>query len=287
MDQGLGLQRVLSARLAMTSLFLKEGMFGVEVGAGSRPFPVPPDLTVSYGDIRDADLLNKYFSGELTVGGDARFDAQTMDGFASCSLDFVLSGHVIEHLEDPVGAITNTINVLKDSGLFILAIPDMRFTFDRNRPETSVEHLLQDYHDGGVGTRRQAYLEHLTFVHPVLTGQTLSDKDIEHQATESARRHKEFDIHFHAWTMEGFRKLLQTAQQICEFEIVTAIPVENENIFVLRKRRQRIDTRVTSLRTSMYVSNDAVDAPGPRSWCFRLLRYLGSVVALIGGGSRN
>jgi SAM-dependent methyltransferase len=238
MDQGLVEQRVLSARLAMTSLFLEDGMFGVEVGAGSRPFPVPPNLTVSYGDIRDADLLNKYFNGASTVGGDARFDAQTMEGFAACSLDFVLSGHVVEHLEDPVGAVAHTINVLKDGGLFIFAIPDMRFTFDRNRPETSVEHVFQDYRDGGISTRRQAYFEHLTFVHPVLTGQTLSDEDIEHQATESARRHKEFDIHFHAWTMEGFLEVLKATQRVCEFEILTAIPIENENIFVLRKGRR-------------------------------------------------
>jgi SAM-dependent methyltransferase len=235
MDQPLGLERVMSARHAMTSLFLRAGMIGVEVGAGSRPFPVPADVSVSYGDIRDSDRLKTYFSGMATVGGNVRYDAQTMADFDEGSLDFVLSGHVIEHLQDPVGSIVNTLRVLRPGGFYIFAVPDMRFTFDRDRPETPTEHVLRDFQDGGAGTLRQAYLEHLTFVHPVLTGQTLPPAEIEHQATESAIRYPEFDVHFHAWTMRGFRELVEATRQIRALELVTAIPVENENIFVLRK----------------------------------------------------
>jgi SAM-dependent methyltransferase len=210
-------------------------MAGVEVGAGSRPFPVPQNVTVSYGDIRDSERLATYFSGLDTIGGHATYDAQTMAGFADCSLDFVLSGHVIEHLENPIGAIRNTINVLKPGGFFILAVPDMRLTFDRDRPETSVDHVLRDFQDDGVGTRRQAYFEHLKFVHPIMTGAHLPAEEIEHQATASVLRYKELDVHFHAWTMDGFARMLTAARQFVPFDVVTAIRVENENIFVMRR----------------------------------------------------
>ncbi|HET6306533.1 MAG TPA: methyltransferase domain-containing protein [Rhodopila sp.] len=235
MDPGLGAERVMAARHALTSLFLKPDMVGVEVGAGTRPFPVPPHVRVTYGDIRDSEALKTYFSGRTTVGGHQTYDAQTMANFKPDSLDFVLSGHVIEHLQDPVGSIKNTINVLAKGGFFILAAPDMRLTFDRDRPETTVDHVLQDYADGGASTRRQSYFEHLTFVHPVLTGEHLPSAEIDRQATAAALRYKELDIHVHAWTMDGFRKMLEATQSIVPFTIVTAFPIENENIFVLQK----------------------------------------------------
>src|SRR5436189_131003 len=76
------------------------------------------------------------------------------------SLDFVISAHVIEHLRDPISSVVNAIRVLKVGGIHVLVVPDMRYTFDRNRPETTVEHVLTDFADGGVSTCRNAYEEH-------------------------------------------------------------------------------------------------------------------------------
>ncbi len=64
---------------------------------------------------------------------------------------------MIEHLEDPIGAMLNTIRAIKDGGSIIMAVPDMRLTFDRDRPETTAQHLFCDLIDGGESTRRQAF----------------------------------------------------------------------------------------------------------------------------------
>src|ERR1700704_3693145 len=142
---------------------------GVEVGAGDRPFPVPRHARVSYGDIRGMTAIQEYFKA-TDVRSDSAIDGQTFAGIANDSLDFVISAHVIEHLRDPIGSIVNAIRVLRPAGIHILVVPDMRFTFDRHRPETTVEHALLDYEDGGESTCRQAYEEHLRYVHPELTG---------------------------------------------------------------------------------------------------------------------
>lgn len=89
------------------------------------------------------------------------------------SLDFVISAHVIEHLRDPMGSIVNAIRVLKPHGVHILIVPDMHFIFDRNRPETTLDHIRADFADGGAGTTRSAYEEHLRFVHPILQANTI------------------------------------------------------------------------------------------------------------------
>jgi hypothetical protein len=127
------------------------------------------------------------------------------------------------------------MRVLKPDGIHLLVVPDMRETFDRHRPETTLDHVLADYADGGASTCQASYEEHLRYVHPFLTGENYPEAEIQRQAEESAKRWTEFDIHFHAWTRTGFETLLAAVQKFAPFTIEAAISVVNENIFALRK----------------------------------------------------
>ena len=228
-------KQVQSARKAIAARFLKGN--GLEVGAGDRPFPVPEHVRICYGDIRGRESLQSYFSDSEIKSG-AAVDAQTFAGLDADSLDFVISAHVIEHLRDPVGSIVQAVRVLKPGGVLVLVVPDLRWTFDRNRPETTVEHALRDFQDGGEGTARQGYEEHLRYVHPYLTGEDHPEHEIQRQATECVKRWPELDVHFHAWTRDGFQLLLAAVAEMAPFDIEAAESSVNENIFVLRKRTE-------------------------------------------------
>jgi SAM-dependent methyltransferase len=227
-------EEVQRARKAMALRFLKGN--GLEVGAGSRPFPVPDDVRVCYGDIRSPASLESYFQNGAIQAGD-KIDAQTFAGVDTGSFDFTISAHVIEHLRDPVGSIVEALRVLKPGGVFVLVVPDLRYTFDCNRPETTVEHALQDYQDGGVGTTRDGYEEHLRYVHPYMTGENYPEAEIQWQSAECVRRWPELDVHFHAWTRAGFEALLSAMAELAPFNLEATQFVVNENIFVLRKDR--------------------------------------------------
>jgi SAM-dependent methyltransferase len=224
---------------------------GLEIGAGTRPFPIPSKARISYGDIRDLAALQTYFKSEAVQIGQS-IDAQTLAGIANGSLDFVISAHVIEHLRDPIGAIVSAIRVLKPGGIHLLVVPEMRRTFDRDRPETSVAHVLADFRDGGIGTCRDGYEEHLRYVHPILTGQRYSEAEIQRQATEAARLWPKYGAHFHAWTGAGFEALLDAASDLVPFRLIETASVANENLFVLRKisaiefRIRRTRRRITT-----------------------------------------
>lgn len=225
-------QKILTSRARIGEQFVHGS--GVEVGAGSRPFPVPPTATVFYGDVRDRAGLEKYF-GTAAIPDGAIINAQTFAGIEDGVFDFVISAHVIEHLRDPIGAIVQAMRVLKSGGTFVLVAPDRTKTWDHRRPNTTVEHSLLDYGDGGESTTRQGYWEHLTYVHPVLTGQTLPPAEIERQAAEAARRWQELDVHFHAWDRPAFEAMLEAASRLSPFRIVFADSIVNENQFVLAK----------------------------------------------------
>lgn len=224
-----GYIEVMATRRALTKVFIKGS--GAEVGAGDRPWPIPEAAHCFYGGVRDKGGLGDYFKNH-DVEFDGFLNAQTFEGIPSISFDFVISGHVIEHLPDPIGAIRETMRVLKPNGVFMLAVPDMRYTHDHQRPPTPLEHLLRDEQDGGAGTLRQAYEEHVIFVHP-LSHPPIPAEEIAENVCRILEA--DMDIHFHAWSGRGFLELLEEIKKRIGFQVEAYVPVQNENIFVLRK----------------------------------------------------
>jgi SAM-dependent methyltransferase len=219
-----------SARRAIAHSFISG--CGIEIGAASRPFPLPPGVSCFYGDVNDNDVLRTRCEGELVPAGN--LDGQTLEGVTDASLDFVIAAHVIEHLENPLGALRHWLRVLRPGGKAIVVVPDMRHTFDRSRPETPLSHVISDEKDGGDGTRRQAYEEHIRYVHVELGGVPVSENEIGSHIDHliSAR----FDTHFHAWTASGFRIVLDYLCCSSPGRVLVDLPeVVNENIFVIER----------------------------------------------------
>lgn len=202
---------------------------GIEVGAGDRPFHVRDELKVIYGDVRDEAGLKDYFGKDANVFGSGRgIDAQTFSGVPDKSVDFVISAHVIEHLFDPIGSIEHAMRIIKPGGLYLLTVPDKRYIFDHNRPDTPLSHVVADYTDGGEASKLEAYIEvtHYTQGHPMEEARALAE----------ASMNAKLDIHVHAWTQDGFRELLSYCAEKFDFFVEAYVLNNNENIFALRKR---------------------------------------------------
>jgi SAM-dependent methyltransferase len=226
----LGAAEIHGARSAVAQIYLSGA--GIEVGAGDRPFPLPEGAHCYYGDVRDRAELVTYFGNErILVTG--HIDAQTMAGIVSDSLDFVISAHVIEHLYDPIGSIRATVKTLKPDGVFVVVVPEMRQTWDRMRPPTCLEHVLADSRDGGQSTRLQAYIEHVKYVHPTITGEHFPDDEIEVRAR--AAMEAGMDLHVHAWRACDFLEILEFVSESVGITLEARISVVNENIYVLRR----------------------------------------------------
>jgi SAM-dependent methyltransferase len=213
---GEGLRDVLAARRVVAEIFI--------VGHGLDY------AHCYYGDVRDHDELQRHFHGHKAEF-DGRIDAQTFHGVPDNSLDFVISGHVLEHLPDPVGAIREGCRVIRPDGVFLIAVPDMRHTSDCDRPETSIEHLLADEEDGGVGSTRSAYEEHVRYVHPRSRPAVPEPQIAAHVDRIMSAG---LDIHFHAWTGDTFAELLTAISGRMGYTVAAHVPVRNESIFVLR-----------------------------------------------------
>lgn len=175
---------------------------GIEIGALQNPLPLPPGARVTYVDrMTVADLREQYpeLEGRDLIEPDVLDDGERLKKFAADSLDFVVANHFLEHCQDPIGAIQNFLRVLRPGGVALVAVPEMRFTFDRAREVTTMEHLLRDHREGPEGSRREHFEQWVRLVHKV-DDEAWAQNRIEHFIAT------DYSIHFHVWTEASLRE---------------------------------------------------------------------------------
>jgi SAM-dependent methyltransferase len=177
---------------------------GVEIGALHSPFPLPPGASAVYVDRLPADQLRLHYAelGDAPlVPVDIVDDAETLATIPAASQDFVIASHLLEHCEDPIGAVLNWLRVVRPGGVVVLAVPDRRHSFDRTRPATPLAHVVRDHRDGPQGSREEHYLEWARAVE----GRTGDDAPARAEELRRAR----YSIHFHVWDHDALAELLE------------------------------------------------------------------------------
>lgn len=173
---------------------------GLEIGALHRPFPLPAGARVRYVDrLTTAQLREEYpgLAGEPLAEVSVVDDAQWLATIAAGTQDFVVAGHVLEHTEDPIGALKAQLRVLRPGGVLVLALPDRRRDLDALREPTSLEHVLADHREGPARSRAAHYREWSGLVDRPLG--LVAEADVEAHAVRLERGGH--DIHFHCWTL--------------------------------------------------------------------------------------
>ncbi len=212
---------------------------GVEIGALHRPLKIPSGARVKYVDrMTIADLHKQYpeFGSETLVVPDIIDDGESLATIKDDSQDFVVACHFVEHCQDPILAIANMLRVLRARGVVYLAIPDKRFSPDRDRPITPNEHLLRDHREGPAWSKRQ-HFEEWVRLWPYETAKT----DDEVRERIDFLMNMDYSIHYHVWTAIAFMGFLPVlAEQLrkefdIEFQIEHFQRNDSEVITILRK----------------------------------------------------
>jgi hypothetical protein len=129
------------------------GRTGVELGPLDRPLVRRDDGDILYADHLSTEGLARKYAGHAAAGPRARgalvevdlvLENQTLAQAlgARGPVDYIVASHVIEHLPDVIGWLKDCAEALREDGLLFLAVPDMRFTFDRGRSLTTVGDLV-------------------------------------------------------------------------------------------------------------------------------------------------
>jgi SAM-dependent methyltransferase len=176
---------------------------GLEIGGLHMPLRVPSRASVRYVDRYNVARLREHYP-ELDacdmVTPDIIDDGEALTTIADRSVDFVIANHMIEHCEDPIGALANHLRVLRPGGVIYMAVPDCRFTFDRDREITSLDHVRRDHIEGPAWSRREHYEQWARFVDQVPPAEVVS------RGEELERSN--YSIHYHVWTPAAFLEML-------------------------------------------------------------------------------
>jgi SAM-dependent methyltransferase len=204
---------------------------GIEIGALDSPLRAPPGVKIRTVDRLPTEELRAHYSFPKAVPVEYVCDAQTLEGIASDSQDFVIANHVFEHMENPVGALENWVRVLRPGGFVFMAIPDKRYTFDVDRTITPLAHILEEYHDPEkLAANRLKHFEEWV-------------RQVEHETSGVEERiaflmQISYSIHFHCWTGKELCELFESVSWI-GFELDCFKANRPENIYLLRKLGSR------------------------------------------------
>jgi predicted SAM-dependent methyltransferase len=208
---------------------------GIEIGALHVPLAVPPAARVRYVDRLPPDELRRQYPEledrplvEVDILDDGERLAKLQDG----SQDFVIANHFVEHCENPILALTNMFRVLRPGGVLYMALPDMRYTFDRHREVTTIDHIVRDFQYGPAASREQHFEEFARCF-----GSDRTDEEVAHEVERLKKL--DYSIHFHAWTQIEMLELLIVLRRGLNlaFEVELTAKNEIEFLMVLRKGR--------------------------------------------------
>ena len=221
-------ESTLQTRKAIADIFIRG--HGIEIGALHQPLPVPASATVRYVDrMPPAELRRQYepIADQTFVEIDIIDDGEQLTKIGDRTQDFVIANHFIEHCQNPILMLQNTFRVLKPKGVLYLAVPDKRFTFDVDRPCTTIEHILRDFAEGPAWSKQQHFEEYIRLVHKC-TDEAQAAKEVQHLLDI------DYSIHFHVWGAAELLELIGAVQRVIQFELELFLRNGFETIVILR-----------------------------------------------------
>jgi 2-polyprenyl-3-methyl-5-hydroxy-6-metoxy-1,4-benzoquinol methylase len=179
---------------------------GLEIGGLNNPLIIPKECTIKYLDIEEASDIKSSFI-ELNNINLVKTDyigdvgKSNVMNITNTEFDFIIMNHVIEHVANPIQAIKNVWSGIKEGGQLVISVPDKNYTFDKDRPISTFEHILSDYYRGMTDVIDEHYIDFLSYVCP----EVFSSSEKFTDALSSVRKRRE---HVHVWDSISFRNHL-------------------------------------------------------------------------------
>lgn len=219
----------MTTRAELAARFLRGE--GAEIGALHLPLRLPAHAHARYVDWLTVEGARQHYP-ELRflplVPVSVVDDGEVLSQIAPGSLDFLVANHVFEHCQNPLGTLQLWLSKLRPNGTLFCAVPDGHFTFDRERPVTTLEHLWHDFERGPQDSYEDHLREWTRFI----------AKPDESRFDESVAQLKAsgYSIHFHVWDFDSLQAMLQSLQtRNWPLKLEALERNGDENILVLRK----------------------------------------------------
>ncbi len=187
--------------------------------------------TIWTGDVRAGNTF-VYDSGR-EPGTQVICDSTDLHPINDSHYDCVLACHCLEHIANPLRALSEWKRVLRDNGLLLLILPHKDGTFDWRRPTTPLAHMIRDY-ENGVGEDDLTHLPEILELHDLSRDEAAGTKEQFRQ--RCLANHVNRAMHHHVFdTMTA----LETVNHM-GFKLIRVDYVEPLHIIILASRADRV-----------------------------------------------
>jgi len=196
-----------------------KGLKGIEIGGPSNIFSIKGAMpvylfaekvdgvnfsnkTIWEGKIKEGENYNYY---KNLFGFQYIAEGSDLSLLKDNQFDFLLSSHSLEHIANPIKALNHWRRILKESGRLVLILPDSSVTFDRKRPITKLEHLIEDYNNN-VEEDDDTHYNEVIDLHDMDLDKALGSRDILKDRTIQNLSYRA--VHHHVFNFELIKELL-------------------------------------------------------------------------------
>jgi predicted SAM-dependent methyltransferase len=248
--------------------FIDKSQPGIEIGSSHAPIaPKSEGFRTEIIDHLPADKLRKKYS----TLGDAVANIEEVDYVWSGEnyrdlvghekfYKWIIASHVIEHTPDLISFLNGCSQLLENTGLLVLAIPDKRFCFDRLRQPTSLAQVVDAHLEGrtrhSLGTIYE-YYSHVASCNGKLAWSHQANSDLtqihsDEHLSEALKKYDEgeyIDVHSWCFFPSHFTQLLHRLNQLgfTDLKISTCTKTFGHEFFVVLKKGSLEDEEIHAL----------------------------------------
>jgi SAM-dependent methyltransferase len=185
-----------------------ENKYGIEVGGPSALFKTVMPIYQFVGGLDGVNFsTDTVWEGRIKAGENFNYgdnksgrqfisEATDLSEIATARYDFLLSSNCLEHVANPIKALTEWRRVIKPGGGLILVLPNRESNFDHQRPVTKFEHLLDDFTQD-VGEDDLTHLDEILALHDLSMDPAAGD--LEHFRQRSLKNFENRTLHHHVF----------------------------------------------------------------------------------------
>ncbi|MAN97525.1 MAG: hypothetical protein CMN18_06815 [Roseovarius sp.] len=122
---------------------------GVEIGPFDRPLLTRPDWNVRYADVSSTSELRRLADNSPLRHADRVVEVDYVlkgislpQAISGASVRYIFGSHVYEHIADLLGFLRQLAAEMGPGGAIIGAFPDRRYTYDIDRPRTTLGQFI-------------------------------------------------------------------------------------------------------------------------------------------------
>lgn len=268
------------------------GKRGLEIGPLASPLITKADLKddggIFYLDHLSEDELKEKYRSDKSIKIDEILpvdficpDGDILKAVDECRFDYIVASHVIEHSPNMLKFLADLYEILLPGGVLFLVIPDMRFTFDKNRAETTFGELLEKFLLNAKWPSIAAVYDHFAMAsnanghnlwHGIINkedSELLVSEDFAWEAAHRVYNEKlYFDVHVNVFKPASFFGILKKAllHNLVQFQVDrfqdTAIG-QIEFMVVLKKTidNEQINAKAECMQSIPYFGLDSLLSP--------------------------